>query len=141
MAGTIYKAVQKRVFDFSNTQSPSPPQFIVVERIDISQYIDCMLAVRVHAATVTTGQVNFDLLADGYTDEDSGLAFRTAFANITSPAINASGSQFLTYGGTVRGHYATLVATVTKNAAGTLSVTASIDLVLRSPDDDFIDAQ
>jgi hypothetical protein len=135
MAGTLIKLVQKRVFDFSNSVSATSPSLALVERIDISQFIDCMLAVRIHAATVTTGQISFDLVGDGYTEDDPSLLFRTT-PLFTSTAISASGINFVTYGGTIMGHYAALVANVTKTVAGTLAVTASIDAVLRSPDDD-----
>jgi hypothetical protein len=135
VSGILWKAVPKRVFDFSN--SFTSLTFTVIERIDISQYIDCMLAVRVHTATVAGGaSLNFDLIGDGYTSDDPGLQFRTSSPLITSQAISASTtSSLLSYGGTVHGHYAALVATVTKSSASALSVTASIDLILRSPDE------
>ena len=135
MSGILWKALPKRVFDFSN--SFTSLTFTVVERIDISQYVDCMLAVRIHTATVSGGaSLNFDLIGDGYTSDDPGLLFRTSSAFFSSQTINASTAlSFLSYGGTVRGHYAALVATVTKSSASALSVTASIDLILRSPDE------
>lgn len=138
MAGTLWKAVPKRVFDFTNSVTPSSFLFTVVERIDISQYIDCMLAVRIHTATISGGAtLSFDLIGDGYTTDDPSLLFRMPSPAIASQTISASGSGvLLSYGGTLHGHYAALVANVAKPSAGSLAITASIDMVFRSPDDD-----
>lgn len=135
MAGLVIRALPKRLFDFGNAALGSIPQVIVKERIDISQYIDCMVALRVHAATLAAGNsISFDVFGDGLTTEDPGLIFRTSNALFPSSPITSSGTALLTYGGTVRGQYATLLVSGTKSVAGSITATVSIDLVLRNPD-------
>jgi hypothetical protein len=139
MAGTILQVVPKRVFDFGGLSTGGTQKLIVEQRIDISQYIDCMVALRVHAANVASGTtINFDVFGDGFTEEDPGVPFMTSSPLVSAQSITGStGAQtLLTYGSTVRGHYAAVVATVNKVVAGTANATVSLDLVLRCPDDE-----
>jgi hypothetical protein len=135
MAGALIPLVPLRSYDFSNMIVGTTQTLTVVERIDISQYIDCMITLRVHFSSVISGSINFDLYGDGFTDEDPSLPFRAGSALFSSSAIlGSTWPLLLTYGGTVRGHYATLVVTANKTGAGNLKATVSLDAVLRSPD-------
>jgi len=138
MAGLLVNAVPKRVVDFSSFFTGFNSQYTLLERIDISQYVDCMVGLRIHAINIASGSViNFDVYGDGYTDDDPGLIFRSGSPLFTSPAIGAGfpAPAFFTYGGTVHGHYLSVVANAGKFVAGACSATISIDLALRSPDD------
>ena len=113
--GSRIRAVPKRLFDFGNAALGSVPGTVLKERIDISQYIDCMVALRVHSANLAAGNsISFDLFGDGLTMEDPALIFRTGSALFASSPITSNGSALLTYGGTVRGQYATLLVSGTK---------------------------
>jgi hypothetical protein len=106
----------------------------VVERIDVSQFIDAVLVLRTHAANLTGGVIQVFLSADGFTEDDPDLIFVPATPlislNVTSPA-----PQLSTQLTTIRGHYATLGILGQRNSANPLSATVSVDLVLRNPDD------
>jgi hypothetical protein len=140
MAGKILRLVNKRVIDFSNCATGTGPVYVLLERIDLSQYIDAMLAVRVHAVNVAGSSfMTIDLYGDGYTDDDPGILFVTNGTYFSSTIINSAviAPTLLTYGGTVAGHYGRLVANGGKNSAGACSATISVDLILRTPDDSF----
>lgn len=136
MAGSLQRILPLRVFDFASLPVGSTQTLAIAQRIDISQYIDAMLAVRVHSpSNISVGTLSFDLFGDGFTTDDPGLIFRTTaplFSSTSLPAV--SGSTFTQYGGTVRGTYADLILSVTRSNVGTLRLVASVDLILRTPD-------
>src|SRR5713101_3873802 len=135
MAGVMLKIVPKRVFDFGNIgPTPATQVMTVAERIDISQYIDCMVALRVHAADTSGGTITFDLLGDGFTNEDPTLVFQTSSPLFSSLSISANNVVLLPYGGTVRGQYAAIRVSGNRTSANPLNATVSLDLVLRTPD-------
>jgi hypothetical protein len=136
MAGKVLKVVQKRVFDFGNTATPTSLVLTLAERIDISQYIDCMLNVRVHSSLITgSNSITFDLYGDGYTTEEPGLVFRTPSPLFTSLPVTFGGPALFTYGGTIHGQYAALVMTGSHATAGAVNAIVSIDMILRTPDE------
>ena len=137
MAGSRQRILPIRAFSFGTLAIGNSQTFTLAERVDISQYIDAMLAVRVHLASNTSGgNVQFDLYGDGFSDEDPGLVFRTAAPFFTSTALPSGFgfSQVVPYGGTVRGRYAALTMTVSRTSASVLAPAVSIDLILRTPD-------
>jgi hypothetical protein len=132
--GKLIRALPKSTFDFSNVPVGTTQLLDVVERIEVSSAIDCMVAVRVHGATLTGGSITFDLLGDGHSEEEPGLGFATASPLFTAIAIPPA-VGLVTYGGTVRTEYAKLRVSGNRSSAAALLATVSIDLVLRSPDD------
>jgi hypothetical protein len=137
MAGIKIQLLPKRVFDFANLAVGGTQKMALVERIDVSQYTNAVVALQVHNDGITAGNsITFDLVGDGFTDDEPGLIFRTASPLFTSTSLTFSDSpRVFTYGGTARGHYAALVVTANKAVAGFITATVSIDLILRSPDD------
>jgi hypothetical protein len=137
MAGEIIKILPKRLFNFSGLAVGSTQVVTVAERVDISRYIDCMVALRSHGTDLSGGTITFDVYGDGYTLTDPSLTFRTSaplFASITVPGFPASTPQLRTFGGTARGEFAALQVTATRTAPNPLLATISIDLILREPD-------
>ena len=132
--GGLIRALPKRTFDFSNLQVGTTQLLDVLERIDLTSGIDCMVAVRVHSATLTGGSITFDLIGDGHSEEDPGLGFATASPLFTATAIPAA-VGLVTYGGTVRTEFAKLRVSGNRSSAAALLATVSIDLILRSPSD------
>ena len=140
MAGILLNIVPKRVFDFSSVRAYNFTQTLtVVERLDISQDIDAVLILRVHALiNLGTPQnlIVFSLYPDGFTEDDPGMQFvGTSFgASIT---VNDAAATLYTSASTVRGHYARLLlANTLGDSSGTNAIiTASVDLCLGSPDD------
>ena len=134
MAGKLLTVLPKRSYDFSNLIVGTTQQIVVAERIDISEYIDAVLAVRVNSLTIGgLNTIALDLYGDGFTRNDPSVAFRTSSPLFSSVQLSIS-PWLLTYGGTVRGQYGIVVLTATRGQSGTMNVTLSADLVLRSPD-------
>jgi len=133
MAGKLIPVLPKRTYDFSNLRVGTVQQIVVAERVDISRYIDCVVAARVNSVTVAgSNSIKLDVYADGHTGEEPGLQFGAAAPFFSS--VSLSIAPFLvTYGGSVRGDYATVVLTATRGQVGTFNITLSADLVLRCP--------
>jgi hypothetical protein len=134
MAGRLISILPKSVYDFSGSTVGSIQKLVLAERVDISQYIDCVLAVRVHSLTQGgSNNLLLDVFGDGYTDDDPSLTFVATAAFFPSSFLNTA-PGLVTYGGTARGHFARLILTAVHGTAGIFSITLSADLVLRSPD-------
>jgi hypothetical protein len=139
MAGMLTRILPKRVYDFAALQVGTSQQIVVADRIDISQHIDAVLAVRVNGgAAGGANTVTLNLYGCGYTANDPALDFRTASPFFAFPGglgfFPAVAPKLVTYGGTVRGHFASLVLTATRGAVGAFNITMSADLILRSPE-------
>jgi len=134
MAGILIPILPKRSFDFSSTTVGTAQHLVLVERIDISQYIDGILAVRVHSLTLNGADIlELDLFGDGYSGQDPSMDFVTT-SNLFPDMLLNSAPGLFTYGGTVLGQFVRLVLSAFHATAGTMSATLSADLVLRSPD-------
>lgn len=138
MSGIVVDLVPKRVFSFDTLSVGQSQAITVLERIDVSQFTDGTVVLRVHTASASGGTITFDLLAEGETDDDPALSFLGASPFFTAPPIdstfNATTPTMRAYGGTVRGHYATLRVTGSRTGASALNATVSVALSLRSPD-------
>lgn len=136
MSALVVALMPKREFNVAGMSAGTNQRMAIVERVDVSQYTDCIMVVRIHALNLTAGNsLSFDFWGDGFTDDDPALAFRTATpllsylvdAQVTTPFLG-------TLGAIVRGHLATLMFTATRGAS-TATATVSIDLVLRGADE------
>jgi hypothetical protein len=132
MAGKLIPILPKRTFTFKGT-TPSTRQIVLVERIDVSQYIDCMVAARAHESFLD-GSAFIDVYGEGYTDEDPSLQFRTSAPLFSAGSLTLY-PFLIPYGGTVHGQYITLVLNVNKGTNVSSALTVSVDLILRSPND------
>ena len=138
MAGVVLNVLPKRIFDFGNYSSGRSRCFAIAERIDISQYIDTVLIVRVHALSIADGTITFSVLPDGFSEEDPGVEFlddTELFAPVTLTSATPA-PTLLVHGGIASGQYASIII---KGLQGTslaaLTATVSLDLWLRSPED------
>jgi hypothetical protein len=133
MSGVRLQLVPKRFYDFGTLQLSQAQTLFVVERIDVSQYIDAVLVLRTHAVNLTGGTIQVFLSADGFTEDDPDLVFVPTTPlislNVTSPA-----PQLSTQLATVRGHYAVLGIVGQRTSNFALNATVSMDLILRNPD-------
>lgn len=136
MAGAMIELLPKRVFDFGGLIPPSTQQLTVAERIDVSQFTDGIVILRVHSVNAAGGTITFDLLGDGETDEDPSIAFFANSPYFTATAIDSTftAPTMRAYGGTVRGHYAELRITGNRTSGSPLNAAVSVALCLRSPD-------
>jgi hypothetical protein len=145
MAGLLINLVPKRVFDFGPLITGQVQSLVLAERINILQYCDGILVVRVHSVSLDGGNMALQLLPDGYTSRDPQI-FQGAAGSYYSPGIIISGGPSFFAGmvlcgasvaGQLHGEYAMLViqAARTIDPPAPVTATLSIDLVLRSPDD------
>jgi hypothetical protein len=136
MSGLLLPLLNKRVFDFSNNALGTTQIVVIAERVDISRYIDCMAALRIHDGDMTGGFVRFRVYGDGFTEQDPTQTFLTTSLLFTSVILSSPPYPVLmAFGGSARGQYAQIQVSGVKNLAGPLFVTISVDLVLRSPDE------
>lgn len=141
MAGLLLNLIPKRVFDFGALQNGSSQSLVIAEQINILQYCDGVLIIRVHNASLTAGQIVMELLPDGHTDDDS-LIFVGSQGYFSAPIVLDSSTQagsmvaIGSVNGALGGQYAMLVVTGIKmSASSNLAATLSVDLLLRSPED------
>jgi hypothetical protein len=135
MAGKLIQILPKRAYDFSTMRLGTSQRIVLAEHIDISEYIDCIVAARINSITAGgSNTISLDIYGDGYTDDDPSLSFLTA-APLFSSVLLTTAPFLVTYGGTIRGHYASAIMTATRGQMGALKITMSADLVLRCPDD------
>lgn len=136
MAGKLIPVLPKRSFDFSNLIVGTVQQIVVAQRVDISRYIDCVVAARVHSMSASgTNNVKLEIYPEAYTGQDPGLPFVASSAFFNAPIFASTAPFLLTYGGTVRGEVARVVVTATRGQAGTFNIVLSADLALRCPDE------
>jgi hypothetical protein len=133
MAGLLIPILKKRTYVFTGLAAGTSQRIAVAERIDVSQYIDCMVAVRTHVSALDAG-VTLDVYGDGHTEDDPGLSFLTSTPLFVAQSLTIE-KFTLAYGGTVRGQYISLFLNVNKATSGFSMLTISADIVLRSPDD------
>lgn len=134
MAGLRLRLLPKRAFDFGKLTVGSTQTFVLAERVDVSQYVDLMVALRVHALDLTGGTISFRVFGDGFSQDDPSLSFRTASELFTGASLSAAGILH-TFGGAASGAFAALVVTANRTSAAALSATVSMDWVLRCPDE------
>jgi hypothetical protein len=137
MAGTLLNVLPKQVLDFGNIGVGTNQYLVLAERIDISQYIDVVLVLRVHAMSCGAASVmTFFVFPDGWCDEDPTINFISPFQVFTPAGVGGSDvfPTLRSFGGSVSGHYVALVVQGLRGDAGPLSASVSVDLCLRSPD-------
>lgn len=137
MPGQYYRLIVPRTtFDFSGLGS-SQSQAIVLKRyIDVSQYRELTLVVRVHALTIGTGTINVYLLHEAPTAEDpvydatAGTPF--AWVGLTSSVVAPTvilGPPTLA---NVGSFLAIQVTAAQGSIVGALKATVSVDVSAKS---------
>jgi len=142
MAGKLITILPKRTFDFSGLISGSSMTQVIVEQIDISEYIDGLLIVRVHAVNSVGGNMSFQLVQDGFSERDPSIIFLAPpSAYFCSAAVVDSTvvpGKVIAGGGNMGGflgEYAALTVTASRVTTGSITASVSADLLMRSPDD------
>jgi hypothetical protein len=132
MAGIRMNVIPKRVFDFSNIAVGATQDLIVAERIDVSAYVDCMAALRVHSIDRSGGLLGFQLWLDGYSEDEPGRSFQNLiFGHLP---IGTTAPFLMTLGGSGLGEFLAVHAFGNRTSAAPLVATVSLDLILRCPD-------
>src|SRR5262245_11516087 len=109
MSGAVLQVLPKRTFDFNGVILYATEYWLIQERIDISQYVDATLVVRIHSADSTGGQIIIGMVGDGFTEDDPDLYFFTpTLAAPIQLIIPGPGPALVAGKGTLRGQYAAL---------------------------------
>jgi hypothetical protein len=76
MPGAIIPVFSRRMFDFDNVQSPGEIEFTLAKAIDVEQYTEGTLLVRVHAHNIERGaSIEVIAKATAPSNEDPELDF------------------------------------------------------------------
>jgi hypothetical protein len=135
MAGKRVSIMRKRDFDFSTLVFTGALQnLIILEEIDVSQYIDCMFNVRIHGVNSSGGAITFQVFGDGYTEQEPARTFSTASVLFSSGVVGSSAPALITFGGTVLGSLIKVGLVAQRASPNPLRITASMDVILRCPD-------
>ena len=136
MAGVVLQVVPKRVLDFSNLASGTTQDLVLAQGIDISQYSEVSLMVRVHDNSGTwpslgTPKIEIFGQTDGRTFEDPGLLFAgsTLLGTATVASGTAQAAYFVNSLGSNVGSMVRIVARGTRGGAtNTVKATLSVDI-------------
>jgi hypothetical protein len=124
----------ERQFTFPGPDTGSQ-QITIAERIDLLQWRELTLRVRVHSHTLTgTNVIAVSVLPESRTEEDPGLMFvgsmaaatTTIGASLVAPAFVAV--PILTLGANAVAALGRLQILATRTGAGTMKATLSIDI-------------
>lgn len=95
MPGAIIPVFSRRMFDFDNVQSPGELEFVIAKAIDVEQYTEGTLLVRVHALEIDRrAKIEVIAKATAPSDEDPEVDFvgetvvvATIDAAVCAPAL------------------------------------------------------
>jgi hypothetical protein len=77
MAGRVIRLVPKTPYEFNTLGVSGQTTLALAQRVDVSQYTELTLMVRVHALDIPSGvgSIKVQAVPDGHTSEDPGLSF------------------------------------------------------------------
>jgi hypothetical protein len=143
-SGMTMRLIPKTTYTFSNLAASSNMSFLLCQHIDCSVFQEASFLVRVHSGTIgTTATIKIDVVADGWTLEDPGIALTslndasgTALGNFT---LANGGALTAAYGlinvAKPSGRLLSVQITGTQVAAvQTITAAISIDLTLKAGD-------
>lgn len=137
MAGIVMQIVPKRTLDFNNLANLTTEDIVLAQGIDVSQWREVSLMIRVHATTLTTvGTITLFAQTEGRTAEDPGVLFFDSTLRGSQVLSNAQAVGFYTVNtvGTNLGSMIRVVARGNRTTVGTTNMTVdvSVDLSLKS---------
>ena len=139
MAGITVPILDRTDYNFTNTVAGTMAEMPIAQNIDVSQYTDCQLFIRVHALSIQNAGSTLALRARRVapTEEDPAQFFRdqstswtvTAGSADTAPRILA-----VTVGPNTGGWISIFMVATQGSAGTTLTATLSAELVLKDGD-------
>jgi hypothetical protein len=135
----VMQVVPKRFIDFNELTSGSTQDIVLAQGIDISQWREASLMMRVHVNDVTTtvGTILIFAQTEGRTAEDPGVLFYSSSQQLGTLTINntITAPYYVVNGlGANIGSMIRVVARGNRTVTGTqfLDATVSVDLSLKS---------
>src|SRR5258708_3315988 len=100
-SGMTMRLIPKTTYTFSNLGNALTQAILLCQHIDCSVFQEASFLVRVHGGVITAGSVKIDVVADGWTLEDPGIALTnvndaggTALGNFTIPTGNPIAASY-----------------------------------------------
>lgn len=139
MAGIVIPVLDRTDFNFTNTIAGTMAEMPIAQNIDVSQYTDCQLMVRVHALSISNGSSSIALRVRRVapTEEDPAQFFRdpTTSWTVTAGTNDAAPRVLNVTVGPNTGGWVSVFLLVTQGSAGTaITATLSADLILKDGD-------
>lgn len=139
MSGTIIPIMSRKTINLSNTATSLSNEIVLVKAVDVSQYTEGELYVRVHGGTIGTGatcEVIAKITSPTPEDPASDFVFDTAMATVTIGSSDATAAPKLlraalssNFGGMLS---ISFKATQPSGSAQTIDPEISIELVLKA---------
>lgn len=137
MSGLLISVIPKTFFDFGSIALPpnATPLIPLSEAIDVLDYVDAMMVVRVHNLAIAgvSNKISLGLYSDGFLDAQTGAMATLPFAAIDFNSFSVP-STVVVSGGRALGTYVALGISATRQNSGSMTATLSIDVLLRGPD-------
>jgi hypothetical protein len=136
MSGVQHSIIPRTKYSFDNIAVATTFSFPIARYIDVSQYREATLMVRVHARNiVATGTIKVEVLGDAPTSDDPAQDFQTGVqgtstsivAGTTSPSV-----QLQTIPANIGGMISVWLTVTQGTSASTLNAKISIDISLKS---------
>jgi len=139
MTGTMIPVLERTDFSFTTTVAGTMAEVPIAPNIDVSQYTDCQLLLRIHALSIANPGSTIALRARRVapTEEDPAQFFRdTSTAWTVTAGTNDLAPRILSVNvGPNAGGWISIFLVVTQGSAGTtLTATLSAELVLKDGD-------
>jgi hypothetical protein len=140
MAGALINLLPKTAYDFSGIGTGSVPITAIAGPVDVLQYVDAAVIIRVHSISIApTNSITFGIVDDGFVP-GSDLPYLSSFFIVGYSLVSSTGAPALvSVFGPANGQYMTLGLAAQRPAGGALSATVSIDVLLRSSDETTLD--
>jgi hypothetical protein len=140
MSGTVVNVVPRTPYVFDTLVASSTFTIPIARFVDISQYREATVMLRVHARTVaqaaTGAKITVSLIGEAPTSEDPANDFATAqlasYDIVASPTTIAPSLQLITVPGNSGGMITIRLGATQGTQAGNLSATISVDVSLKS---------
>jgi hypothetical protein len=133
VAGSILNILPPRVLDFGAVGMGNSMTVTLRTRVDISQWLDATLLLRVRSLDVAGGAIDLFSVPASQSKDDPGIqfvyAFDPSFLIRLDSGITAPNYQAFNFGSTGGTHF-TCTATGTRMAAGNIAAVISLDLKL-----------
>jgi hypothetical protein len=138
MSGTIIPIMAKRTLDLSNTTANLTNEVVLVKAVDVSQWTEGELYVRVHGGSITgsaTCQVIAKITSPTPEDPSSDFVYGTAMGTVTISSTETTAAPTLlraaltaNFGGMLQISFKAVQA----SSAQTIAPKISIELVMKA---------
>lgn len=136
MSGRLVRVLPKTTFDFANIANGSSPLIPLGAPVSSLDYADVYLVVYVHSLSVAaSNSIVVGIYEDGFLEGNVQYVPPLNLIGSVSVLPSQTAPRLCTLGNGCRVPYVTAALTAQRAAAGALSATLSVDVMLRGADD------